>query len=174
MWRVAALTENKEFNTMSQKDEITLEVSTPAGTYHGVFPKSAKVADVIDTIVKADELDAGKAYGLLDGDELLTPESSLADFQLGDQALLRLVPLRGHDEIILHVSTPAGVFHGSFPRKAKVAEVIAAIVEAKSLDARERLQLYHNDKPLASECTLASFELGDEAYLTLLATGDGV
>ena len=36
------------------------------------------------------------------------------------------------DEITLHVSTPAGPFHGAFPKTTKVSAVIAAIVEGSN------------------------------------------
>lgn len=83
----------------------------------------------------------------------------------------------GHDrdhEITLHVSTPAGAFHGAFPKTTKVAEVIAVIVEEKGLDAGDDLKLYHGDMELAPERPLASYDLGCEARLALLATGSGV
>lgn len=77
-------------------------------------------------------------------------------------------------EITLHVSTPAGAFHGAFPKTIKVSAVIAAIVEAKELDASEELKLFNGDEQLAPERTLVSYNLGDEVSLNLLATGSGV
>lgn len=79
-----------------------------------------------------------------------------------------------NDDITLHVSTPAGPFHGAFPKTTKVAEVIAAIVEAKGLDASEDLRLFNGDEQLAPERPLISYHLGQEATLSLLATGSGV
>ena len=78
------------------------------------------------------------------------------------------------DEIELHVSTPAGAFHGAFRKTTKVAEVINVIVNAKGLDPSEQLQLYKGDELLAPDRTLVSYHLGEEANLTLLATGSGV
>jgi hypothetical protein len=78
------------------------------------------------------------------------------------------------DEIILNVSTPAGPFHGAFPKTTKVSAVIAAIVEALGLDAGEDLKLMNGDEQLAPERPLVSYHFGDEATLTLLATGSGV
>lgn len=79
-----------------------------------------------------------------------------------------------NDEITLHVSTPAGAFHGAFSKTTKVSAVIAAIVEAKELDAGEDLKLLNGDEQLAPERPLVSYRLGDEASLSLLATGSGV
>ena len=159
---------------MIKKDEIALEVATPAGTYFGKFPASAKVSIVIDAIVRAEKLDAGKKYELFMGEERIAPDRALSSFNLGDHALLRLVPARGHDEIILHVATPAGAFQGIFPNATTVKQVIAEIVRSKKLDAGDRLELFHDDRPLDPQHTLASYHLGDEARLTLLATGSGV
>jgi len=78
------------------------------------------------------------------------------------------------DEITLHVSTPAGAFHGAFPKTTKVSAVIAAIVEAKGLDAGEDLRLMNGDEQLAPERPLVSFHFGSEVTLSLLATGSGV
>jgi len=81
----------------------------------------------------------------------------------------------GHnDDITLHVSTPAGPFHGAFPKTTKVSAVIAAIVAAKGLDAGESLRLMNGDEEMAPERPLVSFHLGTEATLVLLATGSGV
>jgi hypothetical protein len=55
-----------------------------------------------------------------------------------------------------------------------VSEIIAAIVEAKGLDAGEDLRLMHGDQQLAPERPLVSFHFGDEVTLSLLATGSGV
>lgn len=160
---------------MIQNDEITLDVATPAGTYSGAFPQNTKVDAVIAAIVKAKALDAGKKYQLFNGDEQLPPQYPLVSFHLGDHASLRLFTARGHgDEIILHVSTPAGAFHRTFLQTASVAEVIAHVAKAKELDTSENFKLYHEDDPLAPERTLASYQFGDEASLTLLATGSGV
>jgi hypothetical protein len=78
------------------------------------------------------------------------------------------------DEILLHVSTPAGPFNGAFPKTTKVSAVIAAIVQAKGLDAGESLRLMHGDQEMAPDRPLVSFHLGNEATLVLLATGSGV
>ena len=78
------------------------------------------------------------------------------------------------DEILLHVSTPAGPFHGVFAKTTKVSAVIAAIVEAKGLDAGEDLRLMNGDEQLAPERPLVSYHFGSEATLILLATGSGV
>jgi hypothetical protein len=78
------------------------------------------------------------------------------------------------DEITLHVSTPAGPFHGAFPKTTKVSAVIAAIVDAKGLDAGEDLRLMNGDEQLAPERPLVSFQFGSDVTLSLLATGSGV
>jgi hypothetical protein len=81
---------------------------------------------------------------------------------------------KNDNEIELHVSTPAGAFHGAFRKTTKIAEVISVIVKEKGLDPTEQLQLYKGDELLAPERTLVSYHLGDEAHLSLLATGSGV
>ena len=112
---------------------------------------------------------------LFNGDEQLPPQYPLVSFHLGDQASPRLLAAREHGaEIILHVSTPAGAFHGTFLQTASIAEVITHVAKAKALDTSENSKLYHGDTVLTSERTLASYQLGDEASLTLLATGSGV
>lgn len=79
-----------------------------------------------------------------------------------------------NDEITLNVSTAAGPFHGAFPKTTKVSTVIAAIVDAKGLDAGEDLRLMHGDEQLAPDRPLVSYHFGSEVTLTLLATGSGV
>lgn len=79
-----------------------------------------------------------------------------------------------NDDITLHVSTPAGAFHGAFAKTTKVGDVIRAIAEAKGLDAGEELKLYNGDQLLPPERPLVSFHFGSEATLNLLATGSGV
>lgn len=78
------------------------------------------------------------------------------------------------DEIVLHVSTPAGAFDGAFPKTTKVADVVATIVKAKGLAAGEAFKLYHGEEELAPERPLVSYHLGTEVKLRLLATGSGV
>lgn len=78
------------------------------------------------------------------------------------------------DDITLHVSTPAGAFSGTFSQTTKVSAVIAAIVDAKELEASEEFKLFDGEEQLAPERTLVSYQLGDEATLSLLARGEGV
>lgn len=79
------------------------------------------------------------------------------------------------DEMSLNVATPAGVFVGTFPKTAKVEDVIAAAIAAKGLDENETFELFWNGEALAPVTrTLVSFGLEDGAELELVATGSGV
>jgi len=77
-------------------------------------------------------------------------------------------------DIELHISTPAGPFHGTFLKTAKVSAVIAAVVEAKGLDESDSFQLQHDKQTLEPDRTLVSYHLGEKARLRLLARGTGV
>ena len=79
------------------------------------------------------------------------------------------------EEITLEVGTPKGVFTGSFPKTAKIEDVIAAAVDSLGLDRGDTLELVYNGQPLTPvNRPLASFGLAGTVQLELVATGDGV
>jgi hypothetical protein len=78
-------------------------------------------------------------------------------------------------EITLEVGTPKGLFTGTFPKTAKVEDVIAAAVDSLGLDRGDTLELVYNGQPLAPvNRPLVSFGLAGTVQLALVATGDGV
>ena len=79
------------------------------------------------------------------------------------------------DQITLEVATPNGVFTGSFPKTAKVEEVIAAVVAEKQLAEGDLFELFYNGEPLKPvQRPLVSFGLSGNVQLELVATGSGV
>ena len=79
------------------------------------------------------------------------------------------------EEVTVEVGTPKGLFTGTFPKTAKVADVIAAAVDSLGLERRDTLELVQNGHPLQPvERTLVSFGLAGTVQLELVATGDGV
>ncbi len=73
------------------KDDITVHVSTPAGAFRGAFPKTTKIADVIQEVVKAKGLDPNDDLKLYSGDQLLALERPLVSFQFGAEVKLSLL-----------------------------------------------------------------------------------
>lgn len=79
------------------------------------------------------------------------------------------------EEITLEIGTPKGLFSGTFPKTAKVEDVIEAAVEAKGIDSGEALELVYNGEVLQPvQRTLVSFGLAGTVSLELVATGSGV
>ena len=82
---------------------------------------------------------------------------------------------QGHDEVTREVATRKGLFTGTFPKTAKVEDVIAAAVAAKGIDSGESLELVYNGQVLQPvQRTLVSFGLAGVVKLELVATGSGV
>jgi len=80
-----------------------------------------------------------------------------------------------HDEILLDVATPKGLFRGVFRESTKVSPVIEVIVAKKDLDRKDTFELFHGETPLQpADRTLESFGLKRKAKLELVATGSGV
>lgn len=80
-----------------------------------------------------------------------------------------------HEEVTLQIGTPKGLFSGTFPKTAKVEDVIEAAVEAKGIDGGEALELVYNGEVLQPvQRTLVSFGLAGTVLLELVATGSGV
>ena len=64
-------------------EEVTVEVGTPKGLFTGTFPKTAKIADVIDAAVNSLGLDRGDTLELVHNGQSLTPiERTLVSFGL--------------------------------------------------------------------------------------------
>lgn len=79
------------------------------------------------------------------------------------------------EEVTLEVGTPKGLFTGTFPKTAKVEDVIAAAVDSLGLDRGDTLELVYNGQPLTPvNRPLVSFGLAGTVQLELVATGDGV
>lgn len=79
------------------------------------------------------------------------------------------------EEVHLEISTPKGLFTASFPKTAKVEDVIAATVSSLDLARGDTLELVHAGESLKPiERTLVSFGLAGTVQLELVATGDGV
>jgi hypothetical protein len=79
------------------------------------------------------------------------------------------------EEVTVEVGTPKGLFTGTFPKTAKVEDVITAAVDSLGLDRGDTLELFYNGEPLKPiQRTLVSFGLSGTVQLELVATGDGV
>ena len=79
------------------------------------------------------------------------------------------------EEVTIDVATPKGLFTGTFPKTAKIADVIAAAVDSLGLDRGDTLELVHDGQPLTPiQRTLVSFGLAGTVQLELVATGSGV
>lgn len=85
--------------------------------------------------------------------------------------------VHGHseNEVTLVVATPKGLFTETFPKTAKIEDVITAAVNAKCIDSGESLELVYNGQVLQPvQRTLVSFGLAGTVKLELVATGSGV
>ena len=79
------------------------------------------------------------------------------------------------EQVTLEVATPNGVFTGTFPKSAKVGEVIDAVVEDRQLADVDSFELVQDGDVLQPEQrTLVSFGLTGTVLLELVATGSGV
>jgi len=78
-------------------------------------------------------------------------------------------------DITLSVATPAGLFTHTFPKTAKVEDVIAAAVAAMNLATGDAFELAFNGTVLQPvQRTLVSFQLEDGSDVDLVATGSAV
>lgn len=76
---------------MSDKS-IKLEISTPKGVFSAFFDKTAKIIDVIKTVVAAKGFDNADDFDLVLGEKTLEPENRpLVSFGVADCATLTLV-----------------------------------------------------------------------------------
>lgn len=79
------------------------------------------------------------------------------------------------EDVTLEVGTSKGLFTATFPKTAKVEDVIAAAVDSLGLDRGDTLELVHNGQTLQPvQRTLVSFGLAGTVQLELVATGQGV
>ncbi|RWP30305.1 hypothetical protein [Mesorhizobium sp.] len=83
---------------------------------------------------------------------------------------------KGHDDVVLEIATPSGVFRGSFDKNDKVEKVIKEVVKDRDLAEGDAFELYLGDVHLDPiNRPLVSFGLNKGKYkLTLVATGSGV
>lgn len=71
---------------------IVLDIATPKGVFHGEFPKTTKVAEVITTVIREMDLDGGDSFDLIHNGEILQPkERPLISFGLEGTVQLELV-----------------------------------------------------------------------------------
>lgn len=77
--------------------------------------------------------------------------------------------------ITVDIATPRGVFHGEFPKTAKVEEVISAVITQMGLDGGDAFDLVFNGQVLQPiQRPLVSFGIEGSVKLELVATGSGV
>jgi hypothetical protein len=80
-----------------------------------------------------------------------------------------------HDEVVLDIATPKGLFKAAFPKTTKVSTVIEVVVTEKHLDTKDQFELVHGETVLKPESrALEGFGLHGEVQLELVATGSGV
>lgn len=73
-------------------EEVTLEIGTPKGLFTGIFPKTAKIEDVIAAAVAAKGIDSGEALELVYNGKVLQPmQRTLVSFGLTGTVKLELV-----------------------------------------------------------------------------------
>ena len=78
-------------------------------------------------------------------------------------------------EFTVEVGTPKGLFNGTFPKTAKLEDVIDAAVKRLGLERGDVLELVHDGQTLKPiEREMISFDLTYTIQLELVATGDGV
>jgi hypothetical protein len=76
----------------AMKDEIQLEIATPNGLFIGAFPKTAKVSEVIEVVVREKHLQSGDAFELIyNGNSLQPVQRPLVSFGLDGVVKLELV-----------------------------------------------------------------------------------
>ncbi len=74
------------------KDEIKLEIATPKGLFTDTFAKTAKVEDVIRTVIEEQDLDGGDSFDLVYNGEILQPiQRTLVSFGLEGTVKVELV-----------------------------------------------------------------------------------
>lgn len=77
--------------------------------------------------------------------------------------------------ITVQVAGPNGVFTGEFPKTAKIADVIDAVVAGLGLECGDEFELVHNGEVLEPKTRpLVSFGIEGEVRLELVAVGSGV
>ncbi|MEX0899431.1 MAG: hypothetical protein WD081_01930 [Gammaproteobacteria bacterium] len=83
--------------------------------------------------------------------------------------------MQGNQSVHLQIATPKGVFNGSFPKTAKISEVIDAVVADRGLKTGDVFELCHDGQKLTPTTRpLVSFGLEGTVKLELIATGSGV
>lgn len=77
-------------------------------------------------------------------------------------------------KIKLKITTPAGVYEGTFAESDTVAEVIEIVVKEKQLAQGDTFELARDGKELPGDSKLWSLDLVDGTVLDLIASGSGV
>lgn len=71
---------------------IVLDIATPKGVFHGEFPKTTRVSEVITAVIQEMDLDGGDSFVLIYNGEILQPtERPLVSFGLEGTVQLELV-----------------------------------------------------------------------------------
>lgn len=77
---------------MKDIDEITLEIATPKGLFKGTFSKTTTISEVIEVVVKEQNLNRADLLELFYKGEPLQPtKNTLADFGFAGEIQLELV-----------------------------------------------------------------------------------
>jgi hypothetical protein len=83
---------------MQEKDVLTVAVQSTRGTKSFSFPKTAKISDVISTVVSAFGFAPGDRFELAlatNPGEVLQPERPLVSYQITDGTALLLTSIGG-------------------------------------------------------------------------------
>ena len=78
------------------------------------------------------------------------------------------------NKISLKITTPAGVYEGTFALTDTVDEAIAIVVKEKHLAQGDAFELALDGKELSGDSKLSSLDLKDGAILDLIASGSAV
>lgn len=77
-------------------------------------------------------------------------------------------------KLTLKLTTPAGVYEGTFEVNAKVHDVIVIVVKAKGLVEGDAFELAFDGEPLPDDRPIGSFGFKDGTVLDLIASGSAV
>lgn len=78
------------------------------------------------------------------------------------------------NKIKLKITTPAGVYEGTFAESDTVAEVIDFVVKEMKLAQGDTFELARDGEELPGDSKLWSLDLVDGMVLDLIASGSGV
>jgi len=74
------------------QEQITVDIATPKGVFHGEFPKTTKVEEVIIAVLSEMGLDGGDTFDLVYKGQVLQPiQRPLVSFGIEGSVKLELV-----------------------------------------------------------------------------------